>query len=294
MRSFWGFIPALALGLVTTVTAAEPANSADELKKKAEANWETVGAGKAALHETKHFVVCAPEAMARRLKDVGNLLEKHHDKAKEALKFDIPEEAKGEVLPGRVTVYLFAEREHFTAFVRRIESRRFLPEETGSYSARDDKLHVAASPPRGKQGLPVEIQACEQVASLLLARRAGVRTPLPDWVTAGFGRATYYRVAPRDKAVLADRGLAANLSRKRGISDVWDGKIAADEADAMQGSLMDFLAYGPAARVFPKFIAGFAPEENMEKKTAGQAFEAADLKPDKVAKSWKAWAPIAR
>src|SRR6185312_12038407 len=151
------------------------------------------------------------------------------------------EEAKGEVLPGRVTVYLFAEREHFTAFVRRIESRRFLPEETGSYSARDEKLHVAASPPRTKQGLPVEIQACEQVASLLLARRAGVRTPLPDWVTAGFGRATYYRVSPRDKAVLADRGLAANLSRKRSISDVWDGKTSADEADALQGSLMDFL-----------------------------------------------------
>jgi hypothetical protein len=206
----------------------------------------------------------------------------------------LKEEDKGEVLPGRVAVYLFAEREHFTAFVRRIEARRLLPEETSSFQAADDKLHVAASPPRNKQGWPVEIQAGEQVASLLLARRAGVKTPLPDWLASGFGRATYYRVAPRDKLVLADRQFAANLSRKRQPSDIWDGKIDADEADALQGSLVDFLAYGPASRVFPKMVTSFAPEENMERKTALQAFDAAGLKPDRIAKSWKAWALVAR
>ena len=195
MRSFRGAL------LIVALSAASRATAADELKKKAEANWESVGGGKAALHETKHFLICAPEAMAKKLKDVGDLLEKHHDKAKEALKFDIKEEDKGEVLPGKVVVYLFGEREAFTAFVRRIEARRLLPEETGSFLAADDKLHVAVSPPRGKDGLPIEIQACEQAASLLLARRAGVRTPLPDWVSSGFGRATYYRVATTDKAV---------------------------------------------------------------------------------------------
>jgi hypothetical protein len=268
--------------------------AADELKKKAEANWESVGGGKVALHETKHFLICAPEAMAKNLKDAGELLEKHHDKAKEALKFEMKEDDKGEVLPGKVVVYLFGERDAFKAFVRRIEGRRLLPEETGSFSARDDKLHIAVSPPRGKEGLPIEIQACEQAASLLLARRAGARTPLPDWVSSGFGRATYYRVAPRDKAVLADRSLAVNLSRKHSISEVWDGKTGADEAPALAGSLMDFLAYGPASSVFPKFVAGFQPEENVESKTAAQAFEAAGLKPERIVKSWKAWAPLAR
>ncbi len=289
MRSFRGLVLAAVLGLMGAATA----DAADELKKKAEANWETVGAGKPAVVETKHFLILAPESMDKRLKEVGEMLEKHHDKAKDGLKFEMKEDDKGEVLPGKVTVYLFGEREHFTAFVRRIESRRLLPEETGSYMADDAKLHVAASPPRSKQGLPVEIQGCEQAASLMLARRAGVRTILPEWLTAGFGRATYYRVAPRDKAVLADRSVAATLSRKRWGNDIWDGKIAADEADALQGSLVDFLAYGPAASVFPKFVTGFQPEENVEKKTTGQAFDAAGLKPDKVAKSWKAWAPTA-
>lgn len=282
------------LVLLLAVGWASGADKAGEEKKKAEANWDAVGGGAAALHETKHFLLCAPEAMSKRLKDVGELMEKHHDKAKEALQFEMKEEDKGEVLPGRVIVYLFGEREQFTAFVRRIEGRRLLPEETASFMAADDKLHIAVSPPRTRQGLPVEIQACEQVASLLLARRAGVRTPLPDWLVTGFGRATYYRVAPRDKAVIADRALAAKLARKRSANDIWDANSNADEADTLQGSLADYLAYGPGARAFPKFVAGFVPEENVPSKTTAQAFMAAGLKPEVVAKGWKAWVATAR
>jgi hypothetical protein len=273
---------------------ANGADAADEAKKKAEANWEAVGGGSLAFHETKHFLVCTPEALSKRLKDVGPLLEKHHDKAREALRFELKEEDKGEVLPGRVIVYLFSERDQFTAFVRRIEGRRLLPEETASFGASDDKLHIAASPPRARQGLPVEIQACEQVASLLLARRAGVRTPLPDWLVAGFGRATYYRVVPRDKAVLEDRKLAANFARKHSANDIWDGKVDADESNALQGSLADYLAYGPAARGFPKFVAGFVPEENVQSKTTTQAFAAARIKPELIAQGWKTWAMTPR
>jgi hypothetical protein len=81
MRSFRAAVLLLALA---PLSAGVRADSADELKKKVEANWDTVGAGKAVLHETKHFVVCAPEAMAKRLKEIGELLEKQHDKAREA------------------------------------------------------------------------------------------------------------------------------------------------------------------------------------------------------------------
>jgi hypothetical protein len=303
MRSFRGAALAAALGLwVTSATAADPrpaepagrptdsTRAADALKKKAEENWETAGAGKFVTHETKHFLLLAPEALQKRLDAAGVLLEKHHDLAKNALKFDLKEENKGEVLPGRVTAYLFGEREHFTGFVRRIERRRLLPEETGSYSAADDDLHVAVSPPRERQGSPVEVQAAEQAAALLLARRAGVRTPLPDWLTSGFGRATYYRAAPRERAVLNERGYAARWSRSHGAGEIWEGRVNADEAAALDGSLVDFLAYGPGAAKFPAFVAGFAPGENMQRKTTGQAFEAAGLKPDRVARSWKTWA----
>ena len=284
MRSFCTVILILSVGWANSTRAA------DEARKKAEETWDAVGGGKSALHETKHFVVCAPDALGKRLGDIGEWLEKHHDKAKEALQFEIKEEAKGEVLPGKVIVYLFAEREQFTSFVRRIEGRRLSPDETASFAAADDKLHIAVSPPRVKNDLPIEIQACEQAASLLMARRAGVSMPLPDWLTAGFGRATYYRVAPRDKAVLADRALAAKLARRRNASDIWDGKLSADEAETLQGSLANYLAYGPAARAFPKFLAGFMPGDNMASKTTGQAFDAAGIKPDALSRAWKLWA----
>lgn len=291
MRSFSGALLAVAVAVaVAGAAGADPESSASELRKKAEAHWANVEAGKSATHETKHFVLLASEGMAGKLKDVGELLEKQHDKAKEALKFEPKEDDKGEVLPGKVAVYLFPERSNFTSFVRRIEARRLLPEETGSFQASDDKLHVAVGPPRGKQGWPVEMQAAQEVASLMLQRRAGTRTPLPEWLVTGFGRATYYRVAPRDKLVLADRGLAANLSRKRNPADIWDGKTDADEADALAGSLADFLAYGPGEKAFPKFVMGFTPEENQPRRTTGQAFQAADLKPDKVAAGWKKFA----
>jgi hypothetical protein len=289
MRSFRGFVLAALIGLLGSAARADEAVPLAELKKRAEANWETVGAEKFASAETRHFLIYAPAEMSKQLKDVGSLLEKFHDTARDALKFPLKDDDKGEVLPGRVTVYLFSSRDYFTAFVRRIEKRRLDPEETGSFGAADADLHIAVSPPRSRQGLPVEVQAGERVASLLLQRRAGRKTPLPDWVASGIGRATYYRVAPRDRAVLADRAAAARLSRMRSAEDIWDGKVSGEEAATLYGSLADFLAYGPGSRSFPTFVAGFAPEENVERKTVWQALDAARLKPDVVSRGWKAW-----
>ena len=85
MRSFRKPALMLALVLVGAANAADDANSADERKKKAEASWGAVAGAKPVLHESKHFVLVAPETLAKRLKDVGQQLEKHHDKAKEAL-----------------------------------------------------------------------------------------------------------------------------------------------------------------------------------------------------------------
>jgi hypothetical protein len=284
MRSFMGILLAVGLGLAGAASAADPPVSADEAKKKAEANWDSTGAGSPATLETKHLLLVAPQAMEKQLKEVGAMLEKAHDQAWMALQFD-----KEAVLPGKVTVYLFAERDHFAAFVRRVEKRRLQPDETGSNMPADTWLHLAASPPRGKQGLGVEGQAAEQLAVLLLSRRAGNSTPLPDWLVAGFGRATFYHAAPRDKATLNDRRLAARMSRNLGPAEIWGGSLDAESAPALRGSLVDFMAYGPGAAKFPAFVAGFAPEEGREKKTTWQALEAAGLKGDRVRTAWKTW-----
>jgi hypothetical protein len=287
MRSCTTLLLAAALGLPAAARADEDtAAKVAAQKKKAQANWEALEAGPAATLETKHLLLYAPKALEKRLKVIGPLLEKHFDLANSALGID-PKEGPW---PGKLAVYLFPEREQFGTFVRRIEKKRLLPEQATTFAVENDEdLHAAAQPSRAKGGPPLEGQAGAALAQALLTRKAGKDTPLPAWLVAGFGRATYHRAAPADKAVLADRRQARALSRTRGPAHVWDDKLDADEADALRGSLADFLAYGPGSPKFPAFVAGFKLGENMLAKTTAQALDAAGLAPDRVTASWKRW-----
>jgi hypothetical protein len=277
------------LALLAALTATMAAWGADDekamkiavQKKAAAAAWALVEAGPMASTETKHLLVYAPKAMEKRLTAIGTLLEKYHDLAIGALAIK-PEEA----YPGKITVFLLPKQELLPAFARRVEKRRPMSGETGSFSAKDETLHAVSVPGEAK-AIPVEARAGEQLASLLLMRRAGVRTNVPDWLINGFGRATSYRVLPREKFVLEDRKQARVLVRKREASAVWDGTVEAEEVDPMQGSLVEMLAYG--SKRFGKLLDGYKPGENVATKTTGQAMEAAGISPEKVAKAWKAW-----
>jgi hypothetical protein len=274
-----------ALLLAAAAFADDAEDKVAAQKKQAEANWETVGAGEAARHETKHFLIYGPKALDRRLKDLGALLEKEYDLAAAALRYD----ADKTPWVGKLTVYLFAEREHFTAFRRRVEKRRPEVEEVSSYSTTDEALHVAVAPPQTRPGSPQETLAAELVASILLVRKLGQEVELPEWLVSGFSRATYYRAMPADKAVAAERRRAALLSRKHGPRDVWGRTLELDEAVLLRASLADFLAYGPGSARFAVFVDGFKPVENMPRKTTEQALEAAGLKVDAVETGWKVW-----
>jgi len=256
-------------------------------KKKAEANWALLAAGEPVHLETDHFVIYAPKALEKTLKDAGALLESEYKTGREALNF--PE--KTEPWKGKLTVYLFGERAQFTAFVRRVEKRRLVSGETSSMMAADDVLHVAVSPPQNKWEWPAEAQAAEQVGAALLQRRAGVGTILPEWLVSGFGRATYYRTLPKHELTLADRRLAADLvaKKKKTARDIWTGPLEADEAGALGGALADFFAYGPGAPHFEKLLEGFKPEENVEKKTMEQALDKTKINKEKVEPNWKSW-----
>jgi hypothetical protein len=258
-----------------------------EQKKRAEANWALLETSEFATLETDHFLIYAAKALEKKLKDAATLLESQYKTAREALKF--PE--KTEPWKGKMTVYLFGERPQFTAFIRRVEKRRLEGGETSSHNAAEDALHVAASPPQYKWDWPVEAQAAEQVASVLLERRVGKATPLPDWLVSGYGRATYYRHLPKDALTLADRRLAGELvaKKRRTAKDIWTGPLEADEAATLNAALADFFAFGPGAPHFEKLLEGFKLEENVEKKTMEQAIEKTRMNKDKIEPTWKEW-----
>ena len=265
---------------------AEKDETLEAQRKLVSENWDKLGAGAAATHETEHFIVAAPRALEKRLKEIGVLLEKSYDTAHKLL--FAPKEL---AWAGKLTVYLFAQPEQLDAFIRRVEKRRVRGAEKGSFSAEESRAHVAASPPREMGDPPVEVQAAQQVAAVLLMRKAGVRTIVPAWLVNGFGRATYYRMVPVTPAVARDRKAARTyaVKNKRNAQDVWGGTLEGEEYNVLAASLADFLAYGPGKSKFVAVVEGFRPEENVPSKTVEQALTAANLKGDTIDKRWRAW-----
>lgn len=251
-------------------------------KKQAEAGWKSLDAGEHSFAETKHLLIYAPKDQAKNLKAKGVTLESYHDKALAALSLE-----EKDAYPGKITVYLLADKDQVTSFARRVEKRRPMAGESASFKAEDNMLHAAAAP-IGK-GPVVQGRAGEMIAALLLARKAGRGTQIPDWLSHGFGRATSYQVLPKEKFVADDRKQVKALAKKKEASAVWDGNLDPEEVEAMQGSVAEFLAYGPGKKYFTKMIVGYQPGENMATKTTPQALEAAGLTPEKVNKAWKNW-----
>ena len=277
------------LALLTALAGAasaqdDQAKKVAQQKKTGEAAWTALDTGDPAFAETRHLLVYAPKAMQGRLKTIGALLEKYHDQAIKGTGLD-PKEG----YPGKITVYLLPGKEAMTAFSRRVEKRRPRSGEVGSFQADDDKLHAAACAVTGKGVVPVEARAGEKLAELLLQRRAGRGTVLPDWLLNGFGRATSFQVSPREQFVRENRKWIRVLAKKRDASAIWDSTLEGEEIEPLQGSLGEFLAYGPGRKFFGKFVEGFKPGENMATKTTAQALEEARLTGDKVGKAWKNW-----
>jgi hypothetical protein len=259
-----------------------------EQKKAALERWGLLELGGAAHQETAHLLVYAPKDLEKRLKEIAALLEKHYETAAKPLQVD-PKDNRW--WPGKLTVYLFSEREQFTTFVRRVEKRRLESDEVGSYRAEGDQPHAAAGPPRTKQDPSLELQAGQQVAAAMLQRKAGAKVPLPYWLVAGFGRATNYRAAPGTYVTSERSHAARQVQAGRGVKDVWGGGLGEEDAGPLRASLADYLAYGPGAAKFPMLLTGFEPEEGQEKKTTEQALDAVGLKWDTLEKAWKAWRP---
>jgi hypothetical protein len=285
MRRSIGVAATVLALTAAAVRADEAAEQTAARKKAAEEAWAVVGAGEFSTLETDHLLIYAPKDWDKRLKDLGALVEKHYQQAKSALGYD----DKTDPLPAKAAVFLFAERDQFGAYVRRVEKRRLESDDSASFNAEDDALRVAVGPSRSKSDLPPEGQAGEQLAALLLARKAGLKTILPGWLSDGFGRATYYHAVGGSRAA-SDRKDTAAWAAKGSAHDVWNGNIDAEKAAALQGSLVDYFAYGPASNKFTELLKGFMPEDNVEKQTTEHALEAAGLTADRVEKSWKAWA----
>ena len=190
--------------------------------------------------------------------------------------------------PGKLTVYLFTERDQFAAFRRRVEKQCVEPEDTSSFEG-GDTPHVSGSPPQSAGDLTAEGQAGEQLAMGLLMKDAA-EAPLPIWLTKGFGRATYYLASPTSRITAGERQRAYAIlkDKKYGAAQVFNNGVPAEDSLLMRASLAEFLAYGGGSAKFSALLTGFKPdkEKKEQMRNTDQALKSAGLEAETITKAW--------
>ncbi len=286
MRLPTRLLPLAAFALLAPPALADEAS--DKQTASAVANLKKVGVAAPTVTETASLIVCGnlPDAKA---KPFAAGLEKVHAKAREALKY----EATDKPWPGKLTVYVLTERKLYSLFLLQVAAAR--TKAPYHLSLKGDEPYVVKGVDVGEKPTESELasDAGRLVAAALLARKGGA-TEFPDWVTMGFGRATVARAdGPSSKRLTDLRAKAkASVLGVRGkadpaaVGDVWAAERRKD-ADVLETSLMDFLAYGPGAARFPSFVGGFLPAENQPTPSVEQVLEGMKWKPEELDKEWK-------
>ncbi|MFM7149245.1 MAG: hypothetical protein ACKO23_05340 [Gemmataceae bacterium] len=263
----------------------DPAQVLKKQKEAAAEAWKSLELGDAETTETAHLLLFASKRGKDRLKSAASSLEKYHATARKLLS-----QSEADAHPGKVAVFLLDSPEDLTAYIRRVEKRRPESKELGTYQIGGELPRVAACPGTNKWDPPSEARCGEMLAALLMQQKAKPSTPLPPWLSRGFGRATSFRVLGNTSRWLAEqRKLMRAAARKYDSKAIWDGSLEPEEAEPLQASFAEFLSYGLGSARFVKLLESFVPGENQESVSTSQALEKAGLKGDRVELSWKSW-----
>lgn len=264
-----------ALVAPAALRADEKDEALAKQKAAAESNWKKMDFKDAAKPvETANLLVYSrlPEA---KTKTLAANLEKAYVTALKPLKYADSDKP----WPGKLAVYVLPNRTEFVDFMRRVAKQPPGEEQTSHSAISGEIAYVVVGAPR--QGTAeVEERGRHEVAAVLLRKKMGGGDP-PDWLAAGFAKATASRAAkPTAKAATAP-GVTFKL--------LWEDEVDARAKAKIAVYLVDYLAYGPASDVFPDFINALKSDENT-KPTWKDAYEA--IKMDEVmletyARQWK-------
>jgi hypothetical protein len=279
---------AVAAGIIL---AHAPAWAADDeaaqvakQKAAAKANWKKIyGEDPSVTEETEHLLLYGPPGMtSAQLKELGTRLEAIYALSRKGLQMAKDDD----VWSGKLAVYLIEDRKHYSSFLRSVIKQRPSADESGTYSFKNYQPLVVAGPPSQGKEPTMENQAALQLAEAIFSKTGG--SSVPEWVRGGFARATLWEASPTmfKKERQAARAL---VSLGRTAKDVWEGKPNVQQATVLRASLVDYLAYGPGAKSFPKFLEGYAPDEKIQKKTTPDALKAINVKWEDLERNWKGW-----
>jgi hypothetical protein len=273
--------------LVVAVLAAAALGSAQDKKgtptdaggqkRAAIDNLTKAGFGTPGVIETDNFVV-ATTLPAEKAKALGAVLEKVAPVARKAAQFEDADEP----WKGKLTVYFLPDGREFRAFMRGV---LVVKPEGVHYDLRAAEPFVVD--PVELPGKPAEADQFWNTAAVVggaYLKAKGGAADLPDWLRDGFGKATALRAeGTTSKRYQAFRTAVRGATARGGkVADLW-GETRPPAADVLAAGFAEYLAFGPGAANFPKFVSGFRPGENGEAPTVPQALEAA---------GWKDWSAL--
>lgn len=272
---------------VFAFSIARADDTSDKQKASAIENLKKSGIAKSAIVETTNLIVTGslPEL---RTKAVAAGLEKVYAAARRSLQFAADEQP----WPGKLTVYLFTDRQPFSLFMLQVAGER--AKESTFISPKGDDSFVAINIDGGEKKADADIAAdAGRLVAMALLGAKGDMAKFPEWIRAGFGRAAVARAdGPTSRRMneLRSKAKAAFAGGKgkppAGVDDVWDSARTAD-TDVLEASFMDFLAFGPNAADLEKFLGGFRPSEGKLKPTLDKVLEGMMWKAEDLEKAWK-------
>jgi hypothetical protein len=273
----------LIAGIVGPAVAAEDEAAAILAKQRqaAEINCKTIQTPTVARSETTNFLFfgAVPES---RVKAITASLEKHYAAAFKGLQF----EKDAKPWTGKLAVYILPDRGQFRSFVRQVEKRSPDDAEQSSTSIRGDTPHIVVGPGQGKDAVTPDTQAGYEVAAALLSAR-GRGTALPEWLVQGFSRATSAQAA--NIAPSIRKKLARQLAGRLKAADAWNDMLSIDQRLPLATSVADFLFYGKGVAKPGDFLVAFRPDDEKPTKTAADALEAVNLKPEQFEVGYLKW-----
>jgi hypothetical protein len=270
-------VPAL-LALAPLIAHADDTDEAlAKQKSAAAANWKKMEFAKDAggLIETPNLLIYSrqPEAKTKLL---GASLEKVMAVALKALQYD----AMDRPWPGKLAVYILPERGEFVEFMRKVIRKSPGESDISHGSVSGDVAQIVVGAPRAGTSEPDESARLE-LAHLLLQRKLGGAEP-PEWLSQGFAKASNFRASNKTGKAAAPPAYQ--------FKDLWNENLPLPLKTRTATFFVDYLAYGPAADVFPAFVGALRPEEGggmPSVKTVLEAIKMDQAGLELYARNWK-------
>lgn len=290
------FAPLVAL-LAAAFATQTDAGAQDKEKEKdtkaraaAVENMKKIKIDKPTIVESENFLVVGtvPEEKAKALSAV---LEKVLPVARKAAKYD----DKDGAWKGKLTIYYLPDSDEFKTFMRRVLQT---PPE-GTYADVRAEIPIIVDPGE-VPGKPTDADlyantAARVAGEVLVAKGTGTQA-VPAWLRDGFGRVAQMRAEGTNGRRYQTYKAAARtavLNPKGGklpvIADAGsDAKSATVET--LGTSVAEFLAFGPKANDFGKFLDALRPSDGNPTPTVSTAYTALGWKDEAMADAaWKKW-----